>query len=799
MNRYPLQGRCARGAVALAALAAVAAQAAPQAQANLGLGLRELLAYQAHALADFAQPAARQALAERFAQAGLVQFDAAGRVLVDVHLDGRRALADVRAAALRAGAEVLAEDAAWQHGVLSLWLPPAKALELARAAGVRSVLLAPPPVTHIGKATSQGAGLLHADAVNAAGYTGSGITVGALSDSYDQGLRAKGSAAADVKSGDLPGAGNPDGFTSPVAVLKDSVLGEDEGRAMLQIVHDVAPAARLCFATANGTPTAFAANIRALADPKGTCKADVIVDDVSYLNEPMFQDGVVAQAADDVAAQGIAYFSAAGNEPANNGYAAKFAPVADATARAQHNRVDLSLIPAGTTPGGFHNFAAAAGGVDIAQTITLATPASQQGSTFVFQWNDPTGAGDVKTDYDLYVFSADGSALVKASTDDNAATDAPLELSAASLPPGTYQVVIARADANPGRPSAPQLRWTIFGDVASGDRLAYTTPTIFGHTAAAGAISTGAVPFFEPYVPEPFTSTGPVTVYFDKAGTRLAQPEVRRKPDIAAPDGGNTTFFISDTTEDADTQPNFFGTSAAAPHAAAVAALMLQKAGGPRSLAPAAVKSLLQASAPAHDLQPSFAVAAAKAGKATVTVSASGDGNNYSGLNAQGFTVKLKAPDGWTLQAITLDLAGANAPRVLLGTPRPGLQFDPSAKGFPFTLGTLAGIAADAITASPLNDAAPFSQQLTVSFAPGTFTPASTVQFGVDRDETAVNAGGNSMDMLAGGTLTGTVLDAAGRKHAFSAPFTTGEVGQGWNFASGFGLVDAAAALAAIP
>jgi len=799
MQRPIHRRRLPLGTVALAALACCAAHAAPQAHANLGLGLRELLAWQDGAVADFAQPAARQALAERFAQAGLVQFDASGRVLVDVHLDGRRALADVHAASLRLGAEVFAEDAAYQHGVLSLWLSPRRALELARAPGVRSVLLAPPPVTHIGKATSQGVGLLHADAANASGYTGAGITVGALSDSYDQGLKAKGSASADVKSGDLPGAGNPDGFTSPVAVLKDSPLGEDEGRAMLQIVHDVAPAARLCFATANGTTTAFAANIRALADPHGACKADVIVDDVSYLNEPMFQDGEVAQAADDVTAQGVAYFSAAGNEPANNGYAAKFAPVADATARAQQNGVDLSLIPPGTTPGGFHNFAAATGGVDIAQTITVTTPASLKGSTIVFQWNDPFGAGDVKTDYDLYVFSADGKSLVKQSTDDNAATDAPLELAAAGLPPGTYQVVIARADAAAGKPSAPQLRWTIFGDVAGGDRLTYTTPTIFGHTAAAGAISTGAVPFFEPYVPEPFTSTGPVTVYFDKDGTRLAKAEVRRKPDIAAPDGGNTTFFTSDTTEDADTLPNFFGTSAAAPHAAAVAALMLQKAGGPHALAPADVKSLLQSSAPAHDLQPSFAVATAKAGKATVTVGASGDGNNYSGLNAQGFSVKLKAPDGWTLQSITLDVSGANAPRVLLGTPRPGLQFDPTSKGFPFTLGSLTAIAAEAITATPLNETAPFSQQLTVSFAAGAFTPASVVQFGVDRDETAVGAGGNSMDMLAGGTLTGTVLDAAGKKHAFSAPFTTGQVGQGWNFAAGFGLIDAASALAAIP
>jgi hypothetical protein len=798
MIRHTHRSTFTRCALAAATLVAGAAFAAPQAQPNLGRGLRELVDYQGLARADLAQPAARKALAERFGQAALAQFDDAGRVLVDVHLDGRRALAEVRAAAANLGAATLAEDARYRHGVLSVWLPVDRATALAQAPGVRAVLLAPPPVTHIGKATSQGVGLIHSDLANAAGFTGAGITVGALSDSYAKGLTAKGSASADVKSGDLPGAGNPDGFAAPVVVLKDSVTGEDEGRAMLQIIHDVAPAAHLCFATANSTTTAFAANIRALADPDGPCKADVIVDDVSYFNEPMFQDGVIAQAADDVTAQGVAYFSAAGNEPANNGYAAKFAAVDDATARALSTTVDLSLIPAGTTPGGFHNFAAASGGVDIAQTITLTTTGSR-GSTIDFQWNDPWDAAAVQTDYDLYVFSADGHSVVKKSTDHNASTDEPIELGASGLPAGTYQLVIARADAGPAKPSAPQLRYTIFGDVGGGEWLRYDAPTIFGHTAAAGAISTGAVPFYEPYVPEPFTSTGPVTIFFDKDGNKLTKAVVRQKPDISAPDGGNTSFFVGDTTEDADTLPNFFGTSAAAPHAAAVAALLLQKAGGPGAIAPATLRSILQSSAPAHDLQPSFARATAKAGQATVTLTASGDGNAFSGANPWGFVLALKGPAGWTLQDATLDVSGANAQRVLLGVAKPGMQFDPTSTGFPFTIGGLQGMPFTAVTASPLNTAAPFSQQLSLAFAPGAFVPGASVTFGVDRDETALGAAGNSMDLLAGGTLSGTVLDADGHRHAFSVPVTTGKVGTGWNYVSGFGLVDAQAALALVP
>ena len=62
---------------------------------------------------------------------------------------------------------------------------------------------------------------------------------------------------------------------------------------------------------------------------------------------------------------------------------------------------------------------------------------------------------------------------------------------------------------------------------------------------------------------------------FDDAGNRLARAEVREKPEIVAPDGTNTTFF-GVNINDNDNFPNFFGTSAAAPHAAAVAALILE-------------------------------------------------------------------------------------------------------------------------------------------------------------------------------------------------------------------------------
>jgi hypothetical protein len=103
-------------------------------------------------------------------------------------------------------------------------------------------------VTNIGKATTKGIVQHRIDKLPP-GINGAGITVGVLSDSYNV-AGGNITASDDVASGDLPGAQNPFGNTQRVAVLEDGPFGADEGRAMLQIVHDIAPKAKLGFATA---------------------------------------------------------------------------------------------------------------------------------------------------------------------------------------------------------------------------------------------------------------------------------------------------------------------------------------------------------------------------------------------------------------------------------------------------------------------------------------------------------------------------------------------------------------------
>lgn len=101
-------------------------------------------------------------------------------------------------------------------------------------------------------------------------FTGAGVKIGILSDSFDNNAVAdfRPSAADDIASGNIP---------DNVVVVKDTEQGGDEGRAMIQLIHDLAPDAQLYFRTAFDGPADFADGIRELAD----LGCDIIVDDVS--------------------------------------------------------------------------------------------------------------------------------------------------------------------------------------------------------------------------------------------------------------------------------------------------------------------------------------------------------------------------------------------------------------------------------------------------------------------------------------------------------------------------------------
>ena len=201
---------------------------------------------------------------------------------------------------------------------------------------------------------------------------GSGISIGFISDSI-------GNTATDVTNFDLPGAGNNPVNTQPVVILQD-LPGTDEGRGMGQIVYKMAPKARIGFATANGGEVNFANNIRALAAMPGFeyppeiqkgFKADVICDDVGYSDEPFFQDGLIGNAVDDVAAFGVSYFSSAGNDIGTYDYDSDYRNVPNGPNALDGTNIKLAGVPTNLYQGGFHNFNPNPGEQDVAQTVNV--------------------------------------------------------------------------------------------------------------------------------------------------------------------------------------------------------------------------------------------------------------------------------------------------------------------------------------------------------------------------------------------------------------------------------------------
>ena len=446
--------------------------------------------------------------------------------------------------------------------VISGTFPVQKISELENMKGLGFARPSIKPQKQVGVVTSEGDKAQRSDIARLkSGADGLGVKVGVLSDSYDN---LKG-AGMGVKTGDLPGIGNPDKWFHPVQVLSDlDSTGTDEGRAMLEIVHDVAPGSDLAFHTAFNGEADFAQGIIDLAD----AGCQVIVDDIIYYDEPFFQDGIIAQAVDQVRSKGVTYFSSAGNESVRS-YESAYRP--------------SNVFPLDSTFGTAHNFSDPDSTPRYFQPVYI-----PKGSQFILslQWDNSflsaSGVG-AEADFDIYLLNNKGQ-IVAGSADPNIGLD-PIEIfgyvNNTSSP--TFYLVIAKYAG----PDPTRLKYILYGDGAfylTKPRIpGILSPTLIGHAKAAGAIATGAAfyqdtPAFgvNPPIIESFSSKGGVANYFDIKGNRLSQPIVRKKPEITAPDGGNTSFFYADSQSDPDTFPNFFGTSAAAPHAAGVAAIMIE-------------------------------------------------------------------------------------------------------------------------------------------------------------------------------------------------------------------------------
>ncbi len=412
----------------------------------------------------------------------------------------------------------------------------------------------------IGSLTSQGF-ITHGANVAATTYgaKGTGVKVGILSDSAE-------ALSMLIGTGDLPAG------TLNVADI-DTVLnggpGTSEGTAMMEIVYDLAPGVQLFFASAFNGEDSFADNIRLL---RNTYRCDIIADDVSYSDEPPFQDGVIARAVNDVTQDGALYFSSAGNEGnLTNGtsgtWEGDFSPAGAAS----------TPLPAGYT---LHSF-----GASNFVRLTVAT------QDVTLHWSDPLG--NSTNDYDLFILNSAGTAVLSGGSSTTAQTGPgsdPVEevFNGSGFPANSRIVVVAKAGA--------QIRALHIGTF--GGRLSISTSgETHGHNAPAGCVlsdpsctgrafgvaavawnsARGATRAFVGGASNPtetFSSDGPRRMFYKADGTPITPSNFLFgsnggislvKPDVSAADGV--------TTRTPGFSP-FFGTSAAAPHAAGVAAIV---------------------------------------------------------------------------------------------------------------------------------------------------------------------------------------------------------------------------------
>lgn len=430
----------------------------------------------------------------------------------------------------------------------------------------------------VGKVTSQGDQVIKADTARQLfGLDGKGIKVGIISDSFNSlsGLREN------VKSGDLPGKANPFGYRQPVNILADTdepLL--DEGRALGQIIHDIAPGAELFFHTfAEEDQDGLSTDEESFAKAVSTLTAagvDIIVED-AVIPASILQDGKAAKAIEAATDQGVVVVSAAGN---NGGisYESVFRPGAEFELEGfQFQAHDFDPTD----------------GVDFFQNIKL--PEQNTLISLLLGWDDPIG--DLKTEYVQFLVNTPelpnpDNIVAISSLVSESAVDVPLQgLEYASENNEQLYFVIAKVgDDVSEKPTF--IKW-VSGANGADRQIDYeyidedaNNRSVYGYSNAPNSITAGATDIDNPTEVRSYSSRGGSPILFDAEGNRLANPIFRNKPEIYAPDGVATNFPTDSPLAE------FLGTSASAPHIAGVVALMLERADG--NLTPEEIRTKIQ-------------------------------------------------------------------------------------------------------------------------------------------------------------------------------------------------------------
>lgn len=436
---------------------------------------------------------------------------------------------------------LLSHRKSWQSPTLPLIVIPIAAAALIVFATASNADIA--SVNASGVIVSQGDVAQHSDSVRTDfGVDGTGVTVGIISDSFGCDTTA---LAADFGAGELPANLDLSEDVAPILCP----FTTDRGRAIAQVIHDVAPGANILFTSAVAGKSALQAGIQTLID-RG---ADIIIDDLLFGDELIFQDDEVTQAIDQASASGIVYITSAGDKGIA-AYDSVYVP---------GNGVSTICGDSGecTQPANWHDFDPGPG-VDHLLSISLTDDLAR----LMLQWEQPAELGGgvgSSYDLDLYLFDQAGEEIGVSDGSSSYNGDPHEALNATG--PGSVQVAVSLAGG-----TATGLIKLLVSTGAVIEEYATNSSSIVGHRNSAGAITVGPVNYLDTSafggVPTVDGSAplGGTEILFDSVGNELVSPVIRQKPDILAPTGVDTTLGPFD------------GSAASAAHTAGAVALLLE-------------------------------------------------------------------------------------------------------------------------------------------------------------------------------------------------------------------------------
>jgi hypothetical protein len=516
---------------------------------------------------------------------------------------------DVSLAALTAaGARIEVQDRAL--GRVQAEVPLSRLEAIASLPFVNVVRLPTYARHRIGAVTTEADPILETDAVRQQfSLDGSGVRVGVLSDGI-KGVFATGCTTnclgvdkGPISTADLPSSAGVRNASGVLTTSSGGIVGRSfrangdlegtppsscgfagagaEGTALLEIVHDLAPGARLSFANAD-TDLEFVQAVNFLA-----ASNDVVLDDISFIGQPA--DGTSAVSRNTAAALNNAafpiraYFTSAGND-ADSHYFQTYT----------NSGIDGATVGGINNTGRLHLFQRTGDTTDVlglgSQPYNVLRLPANGEVAISLTWDDPFGSSS--NNYDLYLVQQSTGRVVASSTDVQNGRQDPAEfidyVNRGSA--DTFRIVVQNV-----RDAAQPRRLNLFAfqpECAAGgpqvlappqhERLNFNTASrsVAAQSDAAGTpvsvVSVGAVCSASAAAAGKFSGgnescndTSNSTIeFFSSRGPTL---DGRVKPDVTAVDGVSVTGAGSFPTP-------FFGTSAAVAHMGGVSALVLQSA-----------------------------------------------------------------------------------------------------------------------------------------------------------------------------------------------------------------------------